>query len=566
MIIADLFFAFVASLTALAYPMLVRVITAQATALPRDEGIQLIFKVLAAFIGLMVIEYVSNFFINYYGHVTGAKIEYDMRKEIFTHLQRLPFSFYDERKTGQLMSRITHDLNDMTELSHHGPEDLVISFVRILGSFIVLININWLLTLVIFAFLPAVGLFAFKSNRKMNAAFKKNRESVADINMRIEDSLSGIRVVKSFANEGLEIDKFNEGNEGFVKSKRRAYRVMAGFHGGIGLLLAIVNAVVAVGGGLLILNNILKMSDLITFLLYINLLISPIQQLIRFTEQYQNGMTGFTRFLEIMDITPDIDDVEGAAELTNVSGSIEFKNVGFRYSFESDYVLKNLSLKAKKGSYIALVGSSGVGKTTLCNLIPRFYDVTEGSVEIDGTDVRSVTQESLRQNIGSVQQDVYLFAGTVYENISYGKANPTREEVVEAAKNANAHEFIMKLPEGYDTYIGQRGIKLSGGQKQRISIARVFLKNPPILIFDEATSSLDNESEQIVQDSFERLAKNRTTFVIAHRLSTIKNAERILVLTENGIAEDGTHSELMAKDGIYRKLYNMQFAEERIRI
>ncbi|MBO5071957.1 MAG: ABC transporter ATP-binding protein, partial [Eubacterium sp.] len=499
------------------------------------------------------------FFIGNYGHVMGAKMEYNMRAEIFDHMQKLSFSFYDDAKIGQLMSRITSDLFDITELLHHGPENIILSVLKITGAFIILMNINGWLVLAAFIVLPFMFLFAFFLNRKMRRAFKRNREKIADINAQIEDNLSGIRVVKSFANEEIENNKFKQGNDGFLSAKKNSYHYMGSFQAGVGLFTTLIQVNVILMGGLLIAFQRVNISDLITFLLYIGVFTEPIRTLVDFTEQFQNGYTGFERFREIMDIMPDIRDSKDAIPLPAVKGNISFENVSFHYKENNNRVLHHISLDVPSGSYVALVGSSGAGKTTLCSLIPRFYDVTGGCVKIDGYDVREVTLQSLRSQIGIVQQDVYLFAGSIYENIAYGKPGATREEVINAAKNANAHEFIMAFPDGYDTDIGQRGIKLSGGQKQRLSIARVFLKNPPVLIFDEATSALDNESEKVVQDSLEKLAKNRTTFVIAHRLTTIQNAEKILVLTEEGIAETGTHEELLARGGIYEKLYHMHY-------
>ena len=457
------------------------------------------------------------------------------------------------------MSRITSDLFDITELLHHGPENIILSVLKITGAFIILMNINGWLVLAAFIVLPFMFLFAFFLNRKMRRAFKRNREKIADINAQIEDNLSGIRVVKSFANEEIENNKFKQGNDGFLSAKKNSYHYMGSFQAGVGLFTTLIQVNVILMGGLLIAFQRVSISDLITFLLYIGVFTEPIRTLVDFTEQFQNGYTGFERFREIMDIMPDIHDSKDAVPLPAVKGNISFENVSFHYKENNNRVLHHISLEVPSGSYVALVGSSGAGKTTLCSLIPRFYDVTGGCVKIDGYDVREVTLQSLRSQIGIVQQDVYLFAGSIYENIAYGKPGATREEVINAAKNANAHEFIMAFPDGYDTDIGQRGIKLSGGQKQRLSIARVFLKNPPVLIFDEATSALDNESEKVVQDSLEKLAKNRTTFVIAHRLTTIQNAKKILVLTEEGIAETGTHEELLAKGGIYEKLYHMHY-------
>ncbi len=457
------------------------------------------------------------------------------------------------------MSRVTNDLFEISELFHHGPEDIVISIIKLIGSFSILLSINWRLALVAFAIVPVMLVYAFYFNIKMKRAFVKNRARIADINAQIEDNLSGIRVVKSFANEEMEMDKFKVGNDRFVESKRESYRYMGLYHSGLGAFTTFISVIVIAVGAVFITTNLISITDLITFLLYINNFTEPIKKLINFTEQFQNGASGYTRFLEILSINPDITDRPDARELIKAKGDITFENVYFHYEEHSETVLSNLNLHVNSGQYIALVGTSGVGKSTLCSLIPRFYDVSCGRILIDGEDIRDYTLKSLRNNIGIVQQDVYLFTGSVMDNIRYGNPHATDAEIVAAAQNANAHDFIMNLPEGYDTNIGQRGVKLSGGQKQRLSIARVFLKNPPILIFDEATSALDNESEKVVQESLEKLAKNRTTFVIAHRLSTIRNAEKILVLSENGIAESGSHDELLAKGGIYAELYNMQF-------
>lgn len=556
---ADMFFALLASATTLVIPILVRYITSNVITRPASEALHTICILGLIMVGLVAVECYCKFFITNYGHVMGAKIEYDMRAEIFAHYQKLSFSFYDDQKVGQLMSRITSDLFDITELLHHGPENLVISLIKITGAFIILIHISPWLAMAAFILIPVMFVYAFYFNRKMKRAFKRNRIQIAEINAQIEDNLSGIRVVKSFANEDIERKKFKEGNDGFLDAKKDSYLYMGGYHAGLGAFTTLIQIIVLVTGAILITKNMVTVTDLITFLLYINIFTDPVKTLIDFTEQFQNGYTGFERFMEIMDIHPDIKDRQGAGEMKDVRGDIEFENVTFRYEDNAERVLNHVNLSVKAGSYMALVGSSGAGKSTLCSLIPRFYDVTGGSIRIDGTDIRDIKLKSLRDHIGIVQQEVYLFVGTIFDNIRYGKPDATREEVMEAAKNANAHEFIMSLPKGYDTDIGQRGIKLSGGQKQRISIARVFLKNPPILIFDEATSALDNESERVVQESLEVLAKNRTTFVIAHRLSTIRNAERILVLTENGIEESGNHEELMAVGGVYKNLYEMQF-------
>lgn len=558
--LADMFFAILGAGVTLAIPLIVRYITNHVITMEAGAALERIAGLGVLMLGLVWLECFCNYFISNYGHVMGAKIEYDMRAEIFGHYQKLSFSFFNNQKVGQLMSRITSDLFDISELLHHGPEDLVISVIKIVGSFIILMNIDVKLTMVAFAFVPIMLVYALYFNRRMKRAFKRNRVKIAEINSQIEDNLSGIRVVKSFANEEVELDKFEEGNQGFLAAKKNSYVYMAGYHSGLGALTTLITIVVLVAGAVLITRGQVDVADLITFLLYINTFTEPVKKLINFTEQFQNGYTGYERFMEMMAIDPDIADKPGAVQLKHVKGDISFDDVSFHYEENTETVLNHINLEVKAGSYMALVGSSGAGKSTLCSLIPRFYDVTSGAVKIDGQDIRDVTLKSLRDQIGIVQQDVYLFAGTVMDNIRYGRPGATREEAIMAAKSANAHEFIMALPDGYDTDIGQRGVKLSGGQKQRLSIARVFLKNPPILIFDEATSALDNESEKVVQESLEKLAKNRTTFVIAHRLSTIRNAQKILVLTDTGIEEEGTHKELLEKEGIYAKLYQMQFA------
>ncbi len=556
---ADMFFACLGAAVTLIIPLIIRYITNDVIYRPAGESLKIILSLTGIMAVLIILEFYCNYFIAYYGHIMGAKMEYNMRNEIFAHYQKLSFSFFDNQKVGQLMSRVTNDLFEISELFHHGPEDIVISIIKLIGSFSILLSINWRLALVAFAIVPVMLVYAFYFNVKMKRAFVKNRARIADINAQIEDNLSGIRVVKSFANEEMEMDKFKVGNDRFVESKRESYRYMGLYHSGLGAFTTFISVIVIAVGAVFITTNLISITDLITFLLYINNFTEPIKKLINFTEQFQNGASGYTRFLEILSINPDITDKPDARELINAKGNITFENVYFHYEEHSETVLSNLNLHVNSGQYIALVGTSGVGKSTLCSLIPRFYDVSSGRILIDGEDIRDYTLKSLRNNIGIVQQDVYLFTGSVMDNIRYGNPHATDAEIVAAAQNANAHDFIMNLPEGYDTNIGQRGVKLSGGQKQRLSIARVFLKNPPILIFDEATSALDNESEKVVQESLEKLAKNRTTFVIAHRLSTIRNAEKILVLSENGIAESGSHEELLAKEGIYAELYNMQF-------
>lgn len=553
---ADMFFAVLASAIALVLPLIVRYVTSTVIFMEKEEALYRTIWLGVIMAVLVAVSCYCNYFISNYGHVMGAKIEFDMRAEIFEHYQKLSFSFYDNQKVGALMSRITTDLFDITELMHHGPENIVISAIKILGAFVIMVTISPILTFFAFILVPVMFVYAYFFNGRMKRAFRRNREKIAEINSQIEDNLSGIRVVKSFANEDIEQEKFAKGNGGFLAAKKNSYFYMGGYHAGLSSFSLLITIFVLVSGAVFISGGIVEVSDLVTFLLYINVLTEPIKTLIDFTEQFQNGYTGFERFLEILAIEPEIQNAADAKPLQNVKGVIDFENVSFRYEENSEKVLSHVSLHVEAGEYVAIVGSSGAGKSTLCSLIPRFYDVTGGAVKIDGTDIRHLELKSLRDHIGIVQQDVYLFAGSIFDNIRYGKPSASRDDVILAAKNANAHEFIMSLPNGYDTDIGQRGIKLSGGQKQRLSIARVFLKNPPILIFDEATSALDNESEKVVQDSLEKLAANRTTFVIAHRLSTIQNAKRILVLTENGIAEEGTHEQLLKKRGIYEKLYH----------
>ncbi|MBR4210112.1 MAG: ABC transporter ATP-binding protein [Lachnospiraceae bacterium] len=551
----DMFFALLSAVAALILPLAVRYVAYTVVYEETSAAVTHLLLIGAGLVLLVGLQCYSNYYIANYGHVMGAKIEYDMRAEIFAHYQKLSFTFFDDQKVGQLMSRITSDLFDITELLHHGPENLVISFIKLVGAFIILFSINATLAFTAFSLVPFMLLYAYYFNKRMKKAFRQNRIKIAAINEQIEDNLSGIRVVKSFANEAVEEEKFRRGNDGFLSAKKNSYHYMGGYNSGLNAFTNLITVLVLVVGGWQVIHQTLEATDLMAFVLYIHVFTDPVRVLIDFTEQFQNGYSGYERFVEILEIEPDIQDAPDAKELQDVRGDVSFRNVSFHYPRDEHKVLSNVSLDVKAGEYVALVGASGVGKTTLCSLIPRFYEVDEGSVLIDGMDVRDLTQRSLRSRIGIVQQDVYLFAGSVMENIRYGRPDATEDEVVEAAKRANAHEFILSLPDGYATDIGQRGVKLSGGQKQRLSIARVFLKNPPILIFDEATSALDNESEKVVQESLESLAKDRTTFVIAHRLSTIRNAGRILVLTEKGVEEEGTHRELMEKKGAYYHLY-----------
>jgi ATP-binding cassette, subfamily B, bacterial len=556
--LTDIACAFIVSAVTLVLPLCARYITQNVLGDPTPNALPQIYMMGAVMFGLVVIHTVCNTFVDYQGHMMGTLMESDMRNELFEHYQKLSFRFYDEQRTGQLMSRLTHDLFAISELAHHGPEESIIAMLKFVGAFVILITINVKLTLIIFLFLPLMAVYALYFNRRLNAALSQSKERIGDVNAQVEDTLAGIRVVKSFTNEEIEKKKFAYENRRFVDSRREGYRSDAYFYEGMVVFTQLITIAVIIFGGAAIVHASLDLADLITYLLFVAILIDPIQKFANLARLYQEGITGFNRFMEMMEVEPDIQDSAEAIELTWVQGNVEFKNVSFKYKEGYDYVLKNICLNIKAGEYVALVGASGGGKTTLCSLIPRFYEVTEGKILLDGKDIRDIRLRSLRKNIGVVHQDVYLFAGTVSDNIRYGKPEATQEEIIEAAKKANAHEFIMKLPEGYGTDIGQRGVKLSGGQKQRLSIARVFLKDPAVLIFDEATSALDNESEKAIQESLERLSNDRTTLVIAHRLSTIRNAQRIVVLTGNGIQEQGTHEELIAWEGAYANLYNMQ--------
>lgn len=543
----------------LVFPLLTRYITKTVLEGGAPNALHEIYRTGALMLLLILLHTACNSFVDYYGHTMGAMMESDMRRELFDHYQKLSFRFYDDQQTGQLMSRITNDLFSLAELYHHAPEDYLIYSIKFIGAFLVLININAPLTMAVFLFLPVLAVFSLYLTRRLNLAFRRSWERIAAVNAQAEDSLAGIRVVKSFVNEEIEKKKFARENDRFLESRKSIYLNETYIWQGVDALTKLITVTVVVYGGVNIVNARLDLADLITFLLYIGNFIEPMQKLTHMTEQFQEGITGFQRFMEILEIEPEIQDSPNAVNMKNVQGNVEFKNVGFRYRDDHAHVLRNISLHVEAGDTVAIVGSSGVGKTTLCSLLPRFYEVSEGELLLDGINIKDIQLSSLRRNVGVVQQDVYLFAGTVIENIRYGNPDASQAEIIAAAKNANAHDFIMSLPDGYETDIGQRGVKLSGGQKQRLSIARVFLKDPPVLIFDEATSSLDTESERVVQESLEELAKNRTTFIIAHRLSTIRKAKRILVLTDRGIEEQGTHDELVARGGIYARFYTMQF-------
>ena len=557
MLALDLFCATLTTLCDLVLPMIVRSITGLASGSAAALTVVYVLKVGGVYVLLRLIDTVANYIMVARGHVMGTYIERDMRHALFEHLQEMGFAYYSNAKVGQIMARITSDLFDVTEFAHHCPEEFLIAAIKITVPFVILLGINPVLTVIIFLMLPIMLVLARYFNKKMRAAFKESRHQVGEINAQVEDSLLGIRVVKSFANEPMEIDKFDRGNEEFVRIGRRKYRYMAGYNTTTRSFDGVMYIVVVIVGALFIIDGKITAADYMAYLLYISTLLTSIRRVVDYAEQFQRGMTGIERFCEIMDVQPDVNDAPGAKELTGVKGDVTFDHVSFHYNDNDRTVLADINETVKAGDKIALVGPSGGGKTTFCNLIPRFYDVSGGRILIDGQDIAQLTQRSLRENIGMVQQEVYMFSGTIYENIAYGLPGATREQVETAAKQAGADGFIRELPDGYDTYVGERGVKLSGGQKQRISIARAFLKNPPILILDEATSALDNESERLVQESLEKLSKGRTTFTIAHRLTTIRGATSIWVLTQDGIVEKGTHQELMAKKGKYYELYSM---------
>ena len=544
----------------LTFPLLVRFLMNEVYILNnQSEIIRFITIIGSVLLGMYIVGYLCQYYMTTWGHIMGTRMEADMRNELFAHLEKLSFSYYDEVNTGKLMSRITNDLLDISELAHHGPEDVFISIIKLIGTFVILFTINIKMTLILILCTIIMLVFSLYYNKKMKAVFKRNRQKIADVNAVAQDALGGIRVVKSFANEAIELDKFNEGNKAFVETRSDSYFIMGKYFSGNAFLKNILYLVAVLAGGLFITTGEISVTDLTVYILYINTYLDPINKLVNFTEQLQKGLTGFERFMEVMETKPEIEDKENASDIENVKGNIVFDNVSFNYSAEERNILTDTSINIKAGKNVALVGPSGGGKTTFCSLIPRFYETSSGDIYIDGKSIKEITQSSLRDAIGIVQQDVYLFVGDIMQNIAYGKPSATKEEIIEAAKKANIHDFIESLPEGYNTFVGERGVRLSGGQKQRIAIARVFLKNPPILILDEATSALDNESEKYIQNSLDELSKGRTTLVIAHRLSTIRNADEILVLTKDGIVERGSHRQLLDKEGVYAELYNMQF-------
>ena len=553
----DLICAAVISLADLAFPQILRTLTKTLFTERSDVILWALLPITLVLLVMYMIQTGCKYYVSYQGHMMGAYMERDMRQQLFDHYERLSFSYYDQNNSGQMMSKLVSDLFDISEFAHHGPENLFISLIKIIGSFVFLFLINWKLAIPLLVIVAIMLFFSYGQNKKMQATFMDNRRKIGNLNSSLQDTLAGIRVVQSFANEDIEREKFKKSNQGFLSSKNANYRCMGSFTGGNLFFQGMMYLMTLVFGGWLIAHGQMESADLAMYALYIGIFISPIQILVELTEMMQKGLSGFRRFLDVVETEPEIVDAEDAEPLENIKGHVRYEHVSFHYNDDDSLVLDDVSFDIQAGKSIALVGASGSGKTTICSLLPRFYDVSEGRITIDGKDVRKLTLQSLREQIGLVQQDVYLFCGSIRENIAYGRPDASMEEIIEAAKKANIHEFIMELPDGYETFVGERGTRLSGGQKQRISIARVFLKNPPILILDEATSALDNESERFIQQSLEELAKDRTTITIAHRLSTIRNADEILVVAENGIVECGTHDELLEKGGIYAHYYEM---------